>query len=875
MIRKMIWATAGFFAMANSAGAEESTGIAPPGVMEEVIVLGKFIPDEKRTTSEISNVLDEEALGLLADSSVGDALARVTGLSLVGGKYVYVRGLGERYSSTLLDGSRISSPVPFQKTVPLDIVPKSIVRNLLVQKTYSAQYPGDFSGGVVDIRTRATPEENFFDVSFTLGGNSETTGGDGLKYSGGSDDNWGFDDGTRHIPENIALLSSENFEDIDFPEDRALGASFFNNWDIREFEIKPDFAGDAELGYRFDLDNGMSIGVLAAGKYDNSYRQYDTEYARYNFTGAAVNQLNDYARESTRQTVTMSGFLNVGFELNNDNAITITHVLLRQTDDEIQQDRGVSSEFGFSFTPVENILMQWTENEIRSTSIKGEHYFNIGDTVNGALINWRYVDGSGLRESPDTRTYTYFEENGVENVSDSFTQLDAKNIYIAPERQFQKLKDEIDEYGFDLELPFLLGDIDVVLKAGYAEYERTRTTEDRLFRFDVTNTAPDFVRLQTPRQLFGLDNWGAGYLDVDDFSGRAADSSDIFPFAESSEETSGYYVGVDAQVTDRIRVQAGVRKEDTTLKADAFGGSTLPGSDNQVSEDYDDTLPSGSLTFEFVNDMQLRLAYSETVNRPSLLEITGSTIRNPEDAQLYRGNVFLQPAELTNYDLRWEWYFGEADSVSVGVFAKEFDEPIELGRIEAENEIFTWYNAEEADLEGVELEFRKDLFFDRWFNWGPDWDLFTLSANVSFIDSEVTLFGPGETAANVPLTGNRGLDEVFENERQLTGQSDLLGNLILSYSNYETGIEGSLAYNYTGERIALVGAVNAPDVLEEARGKLDFLLKYQFVMWQTDLELEFKLQNLLDEEIEWTQGGRVYERYRPGVSYSLGVKMSL
>lgn len=868
----LTFATVGF---ASSAVAEESTSIAPPAPMEEVIVLGKFIPDEKRTTSEIANVLDEEALGLMADSSVGDALSRVTGLSLVGGKYVYVRGLGERYSSTLLDGSRISSPVPFQKTVPLDIVPKSIVRNLLVQKTYSAQYPGDFSGGVVDIRTRSTPEENFLDLSFTLGGNSETTGGDGLKYSGGDADNWGYDDGTRHIPENIALLSSDNFEDIGFPEDRALGASFYNNWDIREFEIKPDFAGDAELGYRYELDNGMSIGILAAGKYDNSYRQTDTEFARYNFTGAAVNQLLDYDRETTRQTVTMSGFINLGFELNNDNAITITHVILRQTDDEIQQERGESSEFGFSFTPVENIRLQFTENEIRSTAIKGEHYFNIGESVNGALFNWRYVDGSGLRESPDTRTYTYFEEDGLQNVSDSFTQLDAKNIYIAPERQYQKLNDTIEEYGFDLELPFLIGDIDVVVKGGYSEYERTRDSEDRLFRFDLTNIAPDFVRLETPRQLFSLDNWGAGYLDVDDFSGRAADSSDIFPFAQSSEETSGYYLAFDAQVTERIRVQAGVRKEDTTLAADAYGGSTLPGTDNQVSEGYDDTLPSGSVTFEFINDMQLRLAYSETVNRPSLLEITGSTIRNPEDSQLYRGNVFLQPAELTNYDLRWEWYFGEADSVSVGLFRKEFDEPIELGKIEAENEIFTWYNAEEADLEGVELEFRKDLFFDRWFEWGPDWDLFTLSANVSFIDSEVTLFGPGETAGDVPLTGNRGLDSVFENQRQLTGQSDLLGNLMLTYSNYETGIEGSLAYNYTGERIALVGAVNAPDVIEEARGKLDFLLKYGFELWQTQLQLEFKLQNLLDAQIEWTQGGRVYEQYRPGVNYSIGVKMSL
>ncbi|MEZ5596118.1 MAG: TonB-dependent receptor plug domain-containing protein [Pseudomonadales bacterium] len=166
----------------GAANAEESApklNVPPPQVMEEVVVLGKFVPDEKRNTSEVSNVLDQEAMALIADSAVGDALIRVTGISLVGGKYVYVRGLGERYSSTLLDGTRLSSPVPFQKTVPLDIVPNSIVQNLLVQKTYSPQYPGDFSGGVVMIRTKATPEENYLSVKLQAAGNSETTGATG------------------------------------------------------------------------------------------------------------------------------------------------------------------------------------------------------------------------------------------------------------------------------------------------------------------------------------------------------------------------------------------------------------------------------------------------------------------------------------------------------------------------------------------------------------------------------------------------------------------------------------------------------------------------------------------------------------------------
>ncbi len=867
-------------AAADSAAQE---AVATAGPIEEVVVLGRYIPDEKRTTSEISNVLDEEALGLLADSSVGDALSRVTGLSLVGGKYVYVRGLGERYSSTLLDGSRISSPVPFQKTVPLDIVPKSIVRNLLVQKTFSAQYPGDFSGGVVDIRTRATPETNYLDFSLSVGGNSETTFGEGLDYKGGDDDNWGYDDGTRHQPDNIRPLPSEEFENVGFPDDRALGASFYNFWDVRERDLGPNFSGDAEGGMRIDFDNGMALGILAAGKYDNDWNNRENDFNRYEFTGVngGSTQTVQYEQNTTRRTINMSGFANVGLEINNDNTLTFTHVILRQTDDEAQQFRGLSSEddiSGNGGTPVESYRFQWTENEIRSTSLKGEHYFNIGDSINGALFNWRFVDGSGLRESPDTRTYTYaVNSDGLDELVGSNRQAagDLREVFQAPDRQWAKLIDDIEEYGADMELPFAIGDADVTIKFGWSEYERSRETEDRLFRFDLTSSAPDFIGLQTPSQLFSLDNWGAGYLDVRDFSAAAANAAGIFPFAESAEEVTAYYVAFDAQVTPRIRIQAGVREEDTTLSADAWGGNTEPGTTNAVSQDYTDTLPSGSITFEFVNDMQVRVAYSETVNRPSLLEITGSTIRNPEDSNFYRGNVFLEPAELESLDLRWEWYFGDADSLSVGAFQKEFDNPIEIGKVQAQNDIFTWFNAEEAELDGFEVELRKDLFLGEWFGWGDDWNYFTLNANVSFIDSEVTLLGSGETASNVPLTGGRQIARLFENERELTGQSDILGNLILSYSNYDRGIEGSLAYNWTGERVILVGAENAPDIIEESRGKLDLLLKYMFRMWETEMELEFKVQNLTDSKVEWTQGGLPYEEYLPGVGYSLGLKVSL
>ncbi len=841
--------------------------------LEEVIVMGEFIPDEKRDTSEISNVLGSEDLNLVPETNVGAALSRVAGLSIVGGKYVYVRGLGERYSSTLLNRSRISSPVPFQKTVPLDIVPNNIVQSLLVQKTYSAQYPGDFSGGVVDIRTKTSPEEDYLYLKLGLGGNSETTGGDGIYYRGGSDDNWGYDDGTRAIPKNVNRTSSEDYNEADFPESAALGASFYNLWDIYERDsMKPIYNGEAELGKRFEFSNDMVLGVLGNFKYRNSWVNQINDLRRYEFTGVdgGANQTVDYTRWITTQQIDMSGFLSVGLEFNQDHALSLTATQLRQTTDQVQQDRGLSSEDNVDdATFVESYLLQWAENEITSYQLGGSHYFtNLGDI----LFEWRVVDGGGSREAPDTRTYTYAEDNtGTMAMVTPSRQAagDLRDVYQAPDRLYSELDDDITEYGFDLEIPFGLWETTV--RVGFSDYERTRETEDRLFRFDITSTAPEFVAWQTPSQLFDIPNWQNEYLSSRDFSASAANASGIFPFAESSEEVTAYYASFDAQVLPRLRVQAGVRFEETTLKADAWGGNTLPGTENAVSRDYDDTLPAASLTWEFIDNMQVRLAWSETVNRPSLLEITGSTVRNPEDQNLYRGNVFLEPAELESWDLRWEWYFGAADEMSIGLFRKEFDNPIELAQVQAQGDIFTWFNAEEAELEGIEFDLRKELTFATWFDLNPVWDGFRLMFNVSYIDSEVTLLGPGETAEDVPLTGGRRIARLFSNTRPMTGQSDYLANVQLAYQDFDTGITASLLYNYFDDRVIFVGDVNAPDIIEEGRGRFDLLFKYQFYWGDREFELEAKAANILDEEFVWSQGGRIYQRWDPGITYQMGV----
>lgn len=880
--KKMAVSVAAALALGTNATlAQDAPQVVQAPDIEEVFVLGEFIPDEKRDTSEISNILDVEDLSKLGETSVGISLSRVTGLSLVGGKYVYVRGLGERYSSTLLNATRISSPVPFQKTVPLDIVPNQIVQSLLVQKTYSAQYPGDFSGGVVDIRTKSTPDEDFANFKLAIGGNSETTGGDGLTYPGGFEDNWGWDDGTRDIPSNVRRLTSDEFEDTEFPERAALGNSFYNLWDIREKTMKPNYSGEFELGKRIELGGESAVGAIGSFKYTNTWQNRDKDYRRYEFSGVGDNstQTVDYQQFTTKQTIGMNGFFTLGYEFDYNNSVGLTYTLMRQTEDEVQQQKGLTSEDDVSSgTYAESYRLQWTENEIETIQLSGEHYFT---GLNELEMTWRLVDGSAFRDAPDTRSYTYAENrDGLLEVVTPNRQAagDLRDVFQAPDRNFSRLDDDIEDYGFDFKFPLTLGNVDVSLNGGAGYYERTRESEDRLFRFDLTSSTPDYISLMYPRQLFRTENWSNDYLTVRDFTSGAANASGIFPLAESGEEVTSYYAQFDAQLTDRLRLQGGVRFEDVELIADAWGGNIDQGTSNLVEQDYDDTLPSLSLTWEFIENMQIRLAWSETVNRPSLLEITGTTIRNPEDSNLYRGNVFLQQAELSNYDFRWEWYYGNADSMSIGLFRKEFDDPIELAKVQAQNDIFTWFNAEEAELEGIEWDLRQELLLGDWFGiegegWnGSIWNNFSLSANLSYIDSEVTLLGSGETAADVPLTGGRQIARLYSNERPITGQSDWLGNLLLSYQDDNAGILATLAYNYTGERVVLVGAESSPDIIEEARGRVDVLLRYTAQAINTNIEVELKAANLFDSEVEWTQGGLLYEQYDPGITYSFGIR---
>jgi len=266
--------------LAQDEEAPSSARSAPlGGEITEIVTLGEYIPDEKRATAAISNVLDAEAFSRTGDDNVAEGLKRVSGLNLAGGKFVYIRGLGERYSSSILNGSTLPSPEPIRRVVPLDLFPSSIIESVLVQKTFSAQYPAEFAGGAIQMRTKAVPDESFFEFASSVGYSGSTTFKDGYTYPGGGKDWLGYDDGTRDMPDllkdaiagNRELKRNNMFYKNGFTPDEleAIGESLPSNYDAKRGKVKPDMGFSTSFGNAW-YDDNYRLGGLANLSYSNS-----------------------------------------------------------------------------------------------------------------------------------------------------------------------------------------------------------------------------------------------------------------------------------------------------------------------------------------------------------------------------------------------------------------------------------------------------------------------------------------------------------------------------------------------------------------------------------------------------------------------------
>ncbi|PHR94163.1 MAG: TonB-dependent receptor [Robiginitomaculum sp.] len=809
---------------------------------DEIIVTGQFIPDEKRATSEISSVLNEEVFATTGASDIAAALTRVTGLSLSQGKFVIVRGLNERYSYATLNGSPLPSPEPLRRVAPLDLFPTSLLSEVVVQKTYSPEYSGEFGGGLIDMRTRKMPNDSFLELSISGSVNSVTTAQDGLVY-GGSDSDWfGFDDGLRDLPPLGAdgnIAQGSNFEN-------------FNTLIIdRQDNMPGNIGARITGGHRIDLDSGPSIGILATLGYDNGWT---TREGISNSTGidAGVLVYQDNLRKmSTENKISLNGMLGIGVEFNEAHTIQFTGLATRQSSAEARTVIGVDTE--------ERIIRQdyteWFEREVYMGQLLGTHYFS---GLNDLQLTWRASYAQAGRDAPYQRRVNYEDYEDGLGYRFQFNRPGSNNSI-----SFAELDDETMDFGADFVLPITFANVSADLKFGGAYLDKKRDSEQADFRY--FGTLPAELRQSRIDLIFSDPVVNAGILEI-----RRGGTTGFPDVSSAGLEVIGAYIGADIEVNKKIRLAIGLRYEDseqTTSIAQSTVANSLYNFE-ALSENF--LLPAATLTYTFADNLQLRLAASKTINRPQFRELTPSIFVNTETDDSFVGNPFLKNSESTNLDARVEWYFGAKQFITLGGFYKDMTNPIEefvfngLG----DSNATSFINAPSAELYGVEVEFERkwpmqdigayipmlssDVFASTNFVIRSNYTYSTSSVSA---DGEVPITPPSVNPANGVTPILLSAAGLYSDGRALQGQSDHLVNFQIGVEDIERNYEATFLVNYSSERIRAVEdrANGLPSILEKLPVLFDFVFNKGFVINGGEYTFGFKIQNILDEGYEASQ----------------------
>jgi outer membrane receptor protein involved in Fe transport len=797
--------------------------------------------EQRQETSQVADVIGAEQFSKTGDSNAAAALGRVTGLTVVGGKYVYVRGLGERYSSSLLNGSMLPSPDPERRVVPLDLFPTSILESVVVQKTYSADMPAGFGGGVIRMQTRSFPDEFTAGVNVSLGYDTQTTLADGLGYRGGSWDWIGVDDGTRALPETVKdaaakspLKPAGRFSDQGYTPERLaeIGRSMPNNYSTSRDTVMPDMGVSGTIGDTAELAD-LDVGYLFALGYDREHSRQLWSENIYTMGIDSPDWKAKYDLENLADTTELSGMFTGGVELDEHNTIKLTSVLSRITDDETRIYQGPLRD---ADTDLRLVRLRWLERQLLFEQIAGEHTLPmLGDTK----IDWRYGFGQARRDEPDRREYRYDYHDDI----GAFAFSDRPD---GNSRVWSDLVDNTHDLGLAVSVPFeVWSSLEAKLKSGVDFFYKTREVSTRRFGFDARSPPPKQER--------------TGPLE-EQLSDEDINAQDGYVLGETTRPTDNYsanhliaatYVLTELPLTDSLDLAAGVRLEQSTQQVNTF---ELFGDNDPIVSETDtlDVLPSTSLTWRFVEDMQLRGAVARTVNRPDFRELSPGCYDSVIGGRQTCGNPNLERAQITHLDARWEWYPARGEAVSVGLFYKDFTRPIELVYVPSANPQVTYQNAQGATNLGVEFDVRKELDFLS--DWTRD---FYVAGNLALIASEIRIDTSGQLDKDIKLTNT---------VRPLHGQSPYVLNMQFGYENPDVGTTATFLYNVYGARITEVGANRLPDAYQEPMHRVDFTLSQTL---SEQFELGFKANNLLDARVYSSVGQELtYEAYR-GRAFSL------
>lgn len=853
--------------------AVADTDISLPG--GGIIVTGRRGRDPARSSGQVLNVLSEADIARSGEGDIAGALARVSGLSLVGSGRVFVRGLGDRYSLALLNGLPLPSPEPLSRVVPLDIFPTSVIASSLVQKTYSANFPGEFGGGVINLTTKAIPTESFLTLSLSGSGDTETTFQNGLTYFGSDYDTFGFDNGNRNLPGVLqgAISSGTRINDLTAAQQRQLAGQIMplNLVTLQKYdELPANFSASLTGGTSFEVGDGNYLGIIATAGITNTWRNRNVTSQQ--FGDAEAGQiLFDSQNFITDNKALVNALVGIGLDIG-EHTIRWTNLYIRDTLKTARLATGTDS-FTDVARPFDFQTQQtgWFERQLIDSQIVAEFNFDAFE------LDLRGGYARTDREAPYNAIVPYIRTNIPNDPFGDKFVVDVGALVGGTERiqvGFEDLQEDLWFGGADV--TFDVTDT-LSLTTGYAYSDTTRRSSSFIIRPLVGSTADRTailraLGLRQPGLIFNgatlaTDATGTGFFDI------TVSDPTPFPVFDAALTVHAGYGLARYRPTDRLSIEAGVRYEDglqVSAPDPAFGGSNLA-NPTRIANDY--FLPAATVTWEAIDDLQLRLSASQTIARPQFRELVEQTYFDPESNRRFRGNPFLVDSELLNLEARAEYYLGGPRKVSLAGFFKKIDNPIENFLITAPGIIETSYaNAPSAELYGAEFDVAYGIGLESWGGFFAT-KQFLILANYTWTQSSIAV-GAADLA---PIPGATGqlASQLFDDGAPLVGQSDHVANLSLGIEDDDKVQQFTVMLNYASERVTLRGGA-LPDVVEDPGLTVDVVARTEVKLGRLPLELSFEARNIFGRdnfEYQEINGNRAeINTFDVGTSFSVGLK---
>lgn len=829
---------------------------ASSGMLDEVVITTtarrnteQSVLNLQKNSITVMDGLSIEGMRKTGAGDVASAVKNIPGVSVQGGKFVYVRGLGDRYTKSILNGMDVPGLDPDRNTLQLDIFPTSILENILVIKSSSADLPADFTGGVVDIVTKDFSGRE--EYSFSIGGTYNSSmhfNSDFLTYEGGKTDFLGFDDGTRDIPIPTGLDIPRPFEND--PATTTLTREFNPIMAAARERSLMDFSVGLTAANEYDLgNNGNKLGYIASVSYKNSTDYYD-DYQ----TGGIYRKSNDNSvfeldlgrtqiGELGINNVLMSGLAGLSYKTNKSKLqLNVLHIQNGESKAGVlRQDIRITDA-----VIIEKDNLEYTERSITNILLAGKHSISDGSWN----LDWKLSPTLSKINDKDNRVTAFrVETDGI-----SIDPASGGN----PTRIWREL-DEVSLAGkLDLTKRHTLFGNDAKLNFGVAY-----TYKQRDFRIDqyrilvrgLVNFTGDPNQLLAPETIYTQETDRGTYM-TNDFN--------ISNSFDSYATIGAAYISEEFKLSDKFKAVLGLRAE----KYDLF----YTGQDQQAQNVFDeenvfdklDLFPNVNLIYSLNPETNLRTSYSKTTARPSFKEASVAQIFDPLSNSTFIGNLDIQPTYIDNFDLRFEKFGEGAELFAVSAFYKKFDDPIELSFFRAAPDQFEPRNLGDATVYGAELEFRKNLTFIQGL------EEFSVNVNVSVIESQQE-YGEEERQTR---EDNLRDGETLDDSRQLQGQSPYLINAGISYTGIENNIQAGLYYNVQGKTLEIVGAGNIPDVFTLPFHNLTLNISKTFGK-EKNSSISFKFENIMNNDVEsvfqsFGAEDQIYAKRSPGQPISIG-----